>query len=234
LYQKVIGLIGGMSWESSAEYYRIINEQVRNRLGGLRSARCLMWSFDFAEIEALQHAGRWDAAADLMIEAAQRLERGGADFVVICTNTMHRMADQVQAAISLPLLHIADPTAERIRAAGLRRIGLLGTAFTMEQTFYKGRLMDRHGLQVLVPDDEDRALVHRVIYDELVQGRVEVASRLAYQRVIARLVERGAEAIILGCTEIMLLVRPADSAVPLFDTTAIHAEAAVDLAISGS
>ncbi|CAO3455388.1 aspartate/glutamate racemase family protein [Azospirillum largimobile] len=230
--QKVIGLIGGMSWESSAEYYRIINERVRDRLGGLHSARCLMWSFDFAEVEALQHAGRWDDATALMIDAARRLERGGADFVVICTNTMHRMADQVQAAIGLPLLHIADPTAERIRAAGLRRVGLLGTAFTMEQDFYKGRLVQKHGLEVLVPDDADRATVHRVIYDELVQGRIEEASREAYRGVIARLVERGAEAVILGCTEIMLLVRPEDSPVPLYDTTAIHAEAAVELALS--
>jgi aspartate racemase len=167
-----------------------------------------------------------------MIEAAQRLERGGADFVVICTNTMHRMADQVQAAIELPLLHIADPTAERIKRAGLKRVGLLGTAFTMEQAFYKGRLADRHGLELLVPGVEDRALVHRVIYEELVQGRAEPSSRQAYREIIARLVERGAEGVILGCTEIMLLVGPADSAVPLFDTTALHAEAAVDLAVA--
>jgi aspartate racemase len=230
--QKVIGLIGGMSWESSAEYYRIINQTVRARLGGLRSARCLMWSFDFGEIEALQHAGRWNDAAAEMILAAQRLERGGADFVVICTNTMHRMADQVQAAISLPLLHIADPTAKRIKGAGLTTVGLLGTAFTMEQTFYKGRLVDLHGLKVLVPGDNDRALVHRVIYEELVQGQVKPSSRQAYREVIARLVERGAEAVILGCTEIMLLVKAEDSAVPLFDTTVLHAEAAVDLALN--
>ncbi|MGX7705813.1 aspartate/glutamate racemase family protein [Methylobacterium sp. Gmos1] len=232
MQQKVIGLIGGMSWESSAEYYRIINETVRARLGGLRSARCLMWSFDFGEIEALQHAGRWDEATDALIEAARRLERGGADFVVICTNTMHRMADQVQAAIGLPLLHIADPTAERIRAAGLSRVGLLGTAFTMEQDFYKGRLATRHGLDVLVPDVDDREEVHRVIYEELVQGRALPASRAAFRAVIARLAADGAEAIILGCTEIMLLVRPEDSPVPLFDTTALHAEAAVDLALA--
>ncbi|GJD62207.1 L-aspartate/glutamate-specific racemase [Methylobacterium frigidaeris] len=231
--QKVIGLIGGMSWESSAEYYRIVNETVRARLGGLRSARCLMWSFDFGEIEALQHAGRWDEATAELVSAARRLERGGADFVVICTNTMHRMADDVQAAIGLPLLHIADPTAERIRAAGLSRVGLIGTAFTMEQDFYKGRLASRHGLDVLVPAAADRAEVHRVIYEELVQGRALPASRKAYQAVIARLVERGAEAIILGCTEIMLLVRPEDSPVPLFDTTALHAEAAVDRALAG-
>jgi aspartate racemase len=192
-----------------------------------------MWSFDFAEIEALQHAGRWDEATALLIEAARRLERGGADFLVLCTNTMHRLADELQAAIDLPLLHIADTTAERIKAAGVGRVGLLGTAFTMEQTFYKGRLADRHGLEVLVPDDADRARVHRIIYDELVQGVVEPSSRVAYRDIIARLVGGGAEAVILGCTEIMLLVRPEDSSVPLFDTTTIHAEAAVELAIGG-
>lgn len=228
---KVIGLLGGMSWESSAEYYRIVNERVRDRLGGLHSARCLMWSFDFAEIEALQHAGRWDEATALLVEAARRLERGGADFLVLCTNTMHRMAEDLQAAIGLPLLHIADPTAKRIKAAGLRRVGLLGTAFTMEQEFYKGRLAARHGLEVLVPDDRDRALVHRVIYDELVRGVVEPSSRAAYREIIGRLVAGGAQAVILGCTEIMLLVRPEDSPVPLFDTTTIHAEAAVELAL---
>jgi len=229
--QKVIGLIGGMSWESSAEYYRIINERVRDRLGGVRSARCLLWSFDFGEIEALQHAGRWDEATAELVAAARRLERGGADCVVICTNTMHRMADQVQAAIGLPLLHIADPTAERIRAAGLSRVGLLGTAFTMEQDFYKGRLAARHGLEILVPGADDRAEVHRVISEGLVQGRALPASREAYRAVIARLVARGAQAVILGCTEIMLLVRPEDSPVPLFDTTALHAEAAVRFAL---
>lgn len=230
--RKTIGLIGGMSWESSAEYYRIINEMVRDRMGGLRSAQCLMWSFDFAEIEALQHAGRWDAATDLMVQAARRLERGGADFILICTNTMHLMADQVQAAITVPLLHIADPTAARIKAAGFERVGLLGTAFTMEQAFYRGRLEERHGLEVLVPGDEDRALVHQVIYQELVQGRIEPQSRMAYRQVIARLIDEGAQAIILGCTEIMLLVCAEDSAVPLFDTTAIHAQAAVEWAVS--
>ncbi|GJD48721.1 L-aspartate/glutamate-specific racemase [Methylobacterium crusticola] len=232
--QTVIGLIGGMSWESSAVYYRLINERVRERRGGHHSARCLMWSFDFAQIEALQHAGRWDAAAALLVDAARRLERGGADVLVLCTNTMHRMAEAVQAGTALPLLHIADPTAARIRAAGMRRVGLLGTAFTMEQDFYKGRLARRHGLDVLVPGDEDRATVHRVIYDELVRGRVEASSRRAYREVIARLAARGAEAVILGCTEIMLLVGPEDSPVPLFDTTAIHAEAAVDWALGSA
>jgi len=225
--QGVIGLIGGMSWKSSAEYYRLINEGVRSRLGGLHSARCLMWSFDFADIETLQRTDRWDEAAALMVDAAQRLERGGADFLVIATNTMHIAAPQVQAASSLHLLHIADPTAERIKAAGLRRVGLLGTAFTMEQDFYKGRLEREHGLEVLVPTASDRATVHRIIYEELVQGRILDTSRQAYRDVMTRLVARGADAIILGCTEIMLLVGPEDSAVPLYDTTGLHAEAAV-------
>jgi aspartate racemase len=229
--RQVIGLIGGMSWKSSAEYYRLINEGVRTRLGGLHSARCLMWSFDFADIEALQRTDRWDEAAVLMVDAAQRLERGGADFLVIATNTMHIAAPQVQAATSLPLLHIADPTAERIKAAGLRRVGLLGTAFTMEQDFYKGRLAQEHGLEVLVPEAPDRATVHRIIYEELVQGQIRDASRHAYRKVIERLVARGAEAIILGCTEIMLLVAAEDSPVPLFDTTGLHAEAAVARAL---
>lgn len=234
MQQAVIGLIGGMSWESSAEYYRLINQGVRARLGGVHSARCLMWSFDFAEVEALQHAGRWDDAAGLLADAARRLERGGADFLLICTNTMHRMADQVQAAVGIPLLHIADPTAERIKARGIMRVGLLGTAFTMEQDFYKGRLRDHFGLDVIVPGTEDRTTVHRVIYDELVQGRIEAASRDTYRAVIAGLAARGAEAVILGCTEIMLLVRPEDSAVPLFDTTAIHAAAAVERALGAA
>ncbi|MFT8678019.1 aspartate/glutamate racemase family protein [Gluconacetobacter sp.] len=228
---KTIGLIGGMSWESSAVYYRLINEGVRRRLGGLHSARCLMWSFDFAEIENLQRADRWDDATDRMIEAARRLERGGADFVMICTNTMHRMADNVQAAIDIPLLHIADPTAARIRADGLRRVGLLGTAFTMEQSFYKGRLTERHDLDVLVPDEDVRRTIHQVIYEELVRGRVLPDSRRAYRAIIERLQRRGAEAIILGCTEIMLLIAPDDSPVPFYDTTSIHAEAAVTISL---
>ena len=229
--QQVIGLIGGMSWKSSAEYYRLINEDVRTRLGGLHSARCLMWSFDFADIETLQRTDRWDEAALLMVDAAQRLERGGANFLVIATNTMHIAAPQVQAATSLHLLHIADPTAEAIKAAGLQRVGLLGTAFTMEQAFYKGRLAHEHGLDVLVPEAPDRATVHRIIYEELVQGHIRDASRQAYRQVIERLVARGAEAIILGCTEIMLLIAPEDSAVPLYDTTRLHAHAAVARAL---
>ena len=229
----VIGLIGGLSFESSAEYYRLINEGVRARLGGLRSARCLMWSFDFGEIEALQHAGDWDRASALMIDAARRLQNGGADFFLICSNTMHRMADAIETAVGIPLLHIVDPTGQRIAASGIKRVGLLGTAFTMEQEFYKGRLAQRFGLDVLIPDADDRALVHRVIYDELVQGKIVPASRQAYRDVIARLVGRGAQGIILGCTEIMLLVRPEDSAVPLFDTTQLHVEAAIERALAG-
>jgi len=228
---RTIGLIGGMSWESSAEYYRIINQETNRRLGGVHSAQCLMWSFDFEEIKRLQHDGEWDKLADAMKEAAIRLERGGADFIVICTNTMHRLADAVSSAVGIPLLHIADPTAEKIRASGFERVGLLGTAFTMEQDFYKGRLQQRHGLDVIVPDEDDRRVVHEIIYKELVLGQVRPESRQAYRAIIARLIERGAQCIILGCTEIMLLVKDEDSAVPLFDTTTIHAVAAVDEAL---
>ncbi len=225
---RMIGLIGGMSWESSAEYYRILNQGVRDRLGPTASARCLLWSFDFAEIEALQHRGDWDALGDRLVDAAQRLEGGGAEGLLICTNTMHRLAAQVEAAVNIPLLHIADPTAERIKAEGFTTVGLLGTAFTMEQPFYKDRLAERHGLQVLVPEAADRGTVHRVIYEELVAGRVIAESRAAYRAIIERLVAAGAEAVILGCTEIMLLIGPGDSPVPIFDTTALHAAAAVD------
>jgi len=230
--QAVIGLIGGMSWESSAEYYRIINREVRNRLGGVHSARSLMWSVDFGEIERLQHQGDWDELTNRMKDAAIRLQRGGADFVLLCTNTMHLMADAVADAIDIPLLHIADPTAEKIKAAGFQKVGLLGTAFTMEQDFYKGRLERVFGLDVLVPDADDRRVVHEVIYKELVAGEIRTESRMAYREVIARLVASGAQAIILGCTEIMLLVSAEDSAVPLFDTTTIHAIAAVDRALA--
>ena len=230
--QAVIGLIGGMSWESSAEYYRIINREVRSRLGGVHSARILMWSVDFGEIERLQHAGDWDELTGRMADAAMRLERGGADFILMCTNTMHRMAGAVAQAVKIPLLHIADPTGEKIKAAGLRKVGLLGTAFTMEQNFYKGRLRDLFGLDVLVPEADDRRIVHDIIYKELVAGEVSSKSRNLYREIIARLVERGAQAIVLGCTEIMLLVSEKDSAVPLFDTTTLHAIAAVDRALA--
>ncbi|MBM6582269.1 aspartate/glutamate racemase family protein [Microvirga sp. BT689] len=231
---QTIGLIGGMSWESSAEYYRIINQEVNRRLGGVHSAQCLMWSVDFDAIKRLQHDGEWDRLAEAMQEAALRLERGGASFIVLCTNTMHRLADAISSAVSIPLLHIADPTAEKIKAAGLRRVGLLGTAFTMEQDFYKGRLRGSHGLDVIVPDEDDRRIVHEIIYKELVLGHARPDSRQAYREIIARLIERGAQAVILGCTEIMLLVSEEDSAVPLFDTTTIHAVAAVDWALKSA
>jgi aspartate racemase len=228
---KLIGLIGGLSWESTAEYYRILNRGAQAQLGGVHSARSLIYSFDFGEIEAMQHAGNWAAADAAMIDAARRLERGGADFLVICSNTMHRMAAVIEAAVKIPLLHIADPTGAAITAAGYKRIGLLGTAFTMEQPFYKARLQEKFGLEILIPDMDDGAVIHTIIYQELVKGVVRDASRDSYRAVIARLIENGAEAIILGCTEIMLLVGAADSAVPLFDTTTLHAEAALTLAL---
>jgi aspartate racemase len=230
--QRVIGLIGGMSWESSAEYYRIINREVQSRLGGVHSARILMWSVDFGEVEPLQHSGDWVKLTEQMKDAAIRLEHGGADFVLMCTNTMHRMADAVAEAINIPLLHIADPTGEKIRAAGFKKIGLLGTAYTMEQDFYKVRLNDLFGLDVVVPEADDRRVVHDVIYKELVAGKVFEKSRISYREIIARLIAQGAEAVVLGCTEIMLLVSAKDSTVPLFDTTTIHAIAAVDRALA--
>ncbi|QRM28752.1 aspartate/glutamate racemase family protein [Microvirga sp. VF16] len=232
--QATIGLIGGMSWESSAEYYRIINQEMNRRLGGVHSAQCLMYSVDFEGIKRRQHEGDWDSLAEAMKEAAQRLERGGADFIVLCTNTMHRVADAISTSVTIPLLHIADPTAEKIKAAGFERVGLLGTAFTMEQDFYKGRLQQNHGLEVIVPDENDRRIVHEIIYKELVLGIIKPKSRQAYREIIARLIERGAQAVILGCTEIMLLVSDEDSAVPLFDTTTIHAVAAVDEALKSA
>lgn len=229
---KTIGLIGGMSWESTVPYYRIINEAVRARLGLLHSARCVLWSFDFQEIEELQHRGDWDELTGRMIDAAKAVERAGADFIVICTNTMHMMAEQVRAAVRIPLLHIADATADAIRAAGLGKVGLLATRFTMEQDFYKGRLGEKHGLDVLVPDEADRKVVHDVIYNELCAGRINDESRRQYRAIIRRLADAGAEGIILGCTEIGLLVKPEDSPVPLFDTTPIHAEAAAEFALA--
>jgi len=230
----VIGLIGGMSWESSAEYYRIINQAVRERLGEPHSARILMWSVDFEPIERLQHQGDWTALGEAMADGAKRLENGGADFLVLCTNTMHRLAGDIARAVSIPLLHIADPTGEAVVAAGIRRVGLLGTRFTMEQAFYRDRLADRFGLEVLVPDEADRTVVHDIIYRELISGIVAAPSRQAYRAVIAHLIDSGAQAIVLGCTEIMLLVKPEDSAVPLFDTTTLHALAAVDRSLEGA
>ncbi len=228
---KTIGMIGGMSWESSLEYYRIINQTVKARLGGLHSAKCLLFSFDFAAIEALQMAGDWPAATALMVQAAQQLEKGGADFVIICTNTMHKMAEDVQAAISIPLLHIADATATAVQAQGLQKIGLLGTNFTMEEDFYRGRLVDKFGLDVIVPDRPERQIVHNIIYDELCLGITKTDSRAHYRQIMADLAANGAEGIILGCTEIGLLVGQDDSSVPLFDTTLIHAETAVTYAL---
>ncbi len=228
---NMIGLIGGMSWESSAEYYRLLNRGVRASRGPTASARCILWSFDFAEIERRQHAGDWEGLADLLVDAAGRLDRAGADVIAICTNTMHRLAPQVEAAVPGKLIHIADPTGQRIADAGYTRVGLLGTAFTMEQEFYKGRLAEKYGLDVVVPDAQDRATVHRIIYEELVAGIVDDESRSAYRAIIARLVDAGAQAIILGCTEIMLLVGPGDSSVPVFDTTAIHVDTLVDAAL---
>ena len=229
---KTIGLIGGMSWESTSEYYRIINQGVRDQLGPKASAQIVLWSFDFSRIAALQSAGDWPALDALMVDAARRLEGAGADAIVICTNTMHKCAPAIEAASALPLLHIADPTAAALKADGHAKVGLLGTAFTMEQSFYRARLEEQHGLEVLSPGDEDRTEVHRVIYEELVAGRIEPASRETYRAVIARLVDRGATAVILGCTEIMLLVGPDDSPVPLYDTTRLHAEAAVKAALA--
>jgi aspartate racemase len=228
---KTIGMIGGMSWESSIEYYRLINEAVHERLGGLHSAKSLMVSVDFAEIEMLQIEGRWEQATRLMIEAACSVEAGGADFLIICTNTMHKMAEEVQHSIGIPLLHIADATAQAVLARGLQKVGLLGTRFTMEQDFYRRRLSERYHLDVLIPGSADRAIVHRVIYDELVLGRIEPVSKAEYLRIIASLAEAGAEGIILGCTEIGLLVSQADCTLPLFDTTRIHAMAAVQFAV---
>lgn len=228
---KTIGLLGGLSWESSVEYYRIINELVRETLGGLHSAQCLLYSFDFAEIETLQARGDWETATARMIAAAQQVERGGADSLVICSNTMHRMADAVQAAITIPLLHIADATALAIKAQNIQTIGLLGTRYTMEQDFYKGRLIHQHSLSVLIPEEPARTAIHGIIYDELVIGKIEAASRQQYQRTIQDLVTAGADGIILGCTEIELLIQQEHSPVPVFPTTYLHAAAAVNWAL---
>lgn len=227
---KTIGLIGGMSWESSIEYYRIINEVTKSKLGGLHSAKSVMYSVDFAEIEILQHQNRWQEATALMVSAAQNLERAGADFVVLCTNTMHKLAAEIEANIQVPFLHIADATAEKIQSRGIQKIGLLGTRFTMEQDFYRGRLVEKHGLEVLIPNAEEREVVHRVIYEELCLGIINPESRKQYIKIMNRLVESGAEGIILGCTEIELLVQNGDVTVSLFPTTRIHAEAAVEKA----
>jgi aspartate racemase len=229
---KIIGLIGGMSWESTVPYYRQINETVKQHLGGLHSAKVVLYSVDFHEVERLQHAGDWDAAGVVLGDAARSLQAAGADFLVLCTNTMHKVAPAIEAAVSIPLFHIADPTAEEIKRAGHTKIGLLGTRFTMEQAFYKERLRERHSLEVVVPQPADRDIVHRIIYEELCLGSIVDASRDEYRRVIAELVAQGAQAIILGCTEISLLVAQQDAAVPLFDTTAIHARKAAEWALA--
>jgi aspartate racemase len=229
---KTIGLIGGMSWESSIEYYRIINETTKEKLGGLHSAKSLMVTVDFAEIEKLQHEDRWDEAGQILVKCAQDLERGGADFIVLCTNTMHKLADRIISNTKIPFLHIADATAERIIAAGLKRIGLLGTRFTMEHDFYKGRLIQNFGLDVLVPNQPDWDIIHRVIYEELVQGKIIDSSREEYKRIMKALIDQGAEGIILGCTEIELLVKAEDASVLLFPTSYIHAVAAVEKALA--
>ena len=229
---KTIGLIGGMSWESTVPYYRQVNEGIKARLGGLHSAKVVLYSVDFHEVERLQRDGDWYAAGELLADAARRLQAAGADLLVLCTNTMHKVAPRMEAAVSIPLLHIADATAAAITAAGHRTVGLLGTRFTMEQDFYRQRLEEKHGLQVLVPETEDRDVVHDIIYDELCRGVIRDTSRDAYRRIMDELVDRGAGAIILGCTEIGLLVGPQDARVPLFDTTALHANAAVEAALA--
>ena len=229
---KIMGLIGGMSWESSAEYYRITNRLVREKLGGHHSAESLMYSFDFAPVERLQREGDWKEATRRMINAAIYLQKGGADFVVICTNTMHRTADEVEAAIGIPLLHIADATARAVKKTGVQKVGLLGTRFTMEEDFYRGRLEDEHRLRVIVPELEERRIVDRVIYDELVMGEINPDSRDDYLEIIRELRNHGAEGVILGCTEIGLLIKEGDVELPVFDTTRIHARAAVEMALA--
>ena len=230
--QKTIGLLGGMSWESTATYYRELNEGIKAKLGGLHSARICMVSVDFEEIEKLQHIEDWNGTAVILSEAAMAIEKGGADFLLICTNTMHKVAPQIEANISIPVLHIVDATAQRLREAGIKKVGLLGTRFTMEQDFYKGRLVEKYGIDVIVPNEPEREDVHSVIYNELCLGTIDQNSREKYLKIIAQLAASGAEAVILGCTEIALLVKQNHTATPLYDTTAIHAEQAVLEALS--
>ncbi|EKO3855764.1 aspartate/glutamate racemase family protein [Vibrio harveyi] len=228
---KTIGLIGGMSWESTAHYYQIINREVKARLGGLHSGKVCLYSVDFAEIETLQHQGRWDDTAIILAQAAKSVEAGGADFILICTNTMHKVADQIQQVVNVPLIHIADMTAEKLVSDGIKKVGLLGTRFTMEQDFYKQRLIDKFGVDVFVPGSDDQTIIHNVIYNELCKGEVRDDSRQHYLAIIEKLVEQGAEAVILGCTEIAMLVEPHHTDVKLYDTTEIHAKAAVEKAL---
>ena len=228
---KTIGLLGGMSWESTVSYYQTINRVVGERIGGLHSAKILLHSVDFHDVERLQHAGRWEEAGELLSSAARNLESASAELLILCTNTMHRVAPQIEASVSIPFLHIADATAERISSAGLTRVGLLGTRFTMEQDFYRGRLEERHGLEVVVPSERDRESVNSIIYEELCRGQVLESSRSEYRRIMSDLVAAGCEGIVLGCTEIGLLVQPSDAPVPLFDTAEIHAEKAAAYAL---
>jgi|TARA_B110000495_G_scaffold190982_1_gene193670 aspartate racemase len=230
--QKTIGLLGGMSWESTATYYRELNEGIKEKLGGLHSAKICMVSVNFEEIEKLQHIEDWNGTAVILSEAAMAIEKGGADFLLICTNTMHKVAPQIEASISIPILHIADATAQRLREAGIKKVGLLGTRFTMEQDFYKGRLTEKYGIDVIVPDELEREIVHSIIYNELCLGTIDENSRERYLKIIDQLTASGAEAVILGCTEIALLVQQKHTATPLYDTTAIHAEQAVLKALS--
>lgn len=229
---KTIGMLGGMSWESTTSYYQAINEGIKASLGGLHSAKICLHSVDFAEIESLQHLGDWEGTADILSKAARSVQAGGADFLIICTNTMHKVAPQIEHHLSIPILHIADATAEQLKRDGITRVGLLGTRFTMEQDFYKGRLTANFGIEVLVPNESERTIIHDVIYHELCLGKVLDGSKVEYLRIIDKLYAQGAEAVILGCTEIALLVQQADTSVPLYDTTAIHAAAAVELALS--
>ena len=227
---KMIGMLGGMSWESTSTYYRAINEGIGKTLGGLHSARIVLYSVDFEEIEKLQHAGDWDSTAVILTQAAQAVEAGGADFLLICTNTMHKVAPQVEAGIKIPLIHIADATAEQLLIDGVKKVGLLGTRFTMEQEFYRERLTQRFGIEVVIPEQSERELVHRVIYDELCLGKIETKSRSQYMSIIANMANAGAQAIVLGCTEIALLVEQQHADIPLYDTTQLHCEKAVRLA----
>jgi aspartate racemase len=228
---KTIGLVGGMSWESTLEYYRIINEKVKEKLGGFHSAKIVLYSVDFAEIEMLQHRGEWERTAVILGEAFRAVERAGADVALLCTNTMHKVFDEIQKAVRIPLLHIADVTGRAVQDRGLKRVGLLGTRFTMEQEFYRGKLVRDYGIDVLVPDEEDRQTIHGILYNELCLGTVKDASREVFKKIIARLEARGAQGVILGCTEIPLIVEPKDYSLPLFDTTSLHAEAAVEFAL---
>ena len=229
---KTIGLIGGMSWESTASYYQALNQEIKTQLGGLHSAKIVLYSVDFAEIETLQHQGEWNKTADILGNAAKAVEAAGADFFLICTNTMHKVAPQVSQHVAIPLLHIADATAQQLKGNGISKVGLLGTKFTMEQTFYKGRLQDNFNIEVIVPNEHDRHIIHQVIYDELCLGEIKEASRQHYLAIINKLFNEGAQAVILGCTEIALLINQNDTDVPLFDTTSIHAQKAVEYALT--